>query len=72
MQVVLSSYSVVGISLLVGRPHVSWICWITDLNQIHSRLASWIAKISVCFEKVATKVYFTEGHEVVVPLYVNR
>jgi hypothetical protein len=42
----LSSYSMVRVSLLEDKPHVTWIYWVTGLSHTHSRLSSWIASIS--------------------------
>lgn len=39
IQVVLSSYSMVGTSLLEVRPQFLQMCWVKFLNQIHSWLA---------------------------------
>ena len=33
---VVFSYNVAGRSLLEDKPHDSWMCWVIDLNLIHS------------------------------------
>ena len=71
MQAALSSNICVGISVDNENPQVFWIWWITDLSQMHSRLASWSAMISEWLDDVATKVCFVERHDIVVPLYVK-
>ncbi len=72
IQAALSSYNIVGLSLIVDKPHFSRMCWITDLSHMHSRLASWIAIISEWFEEVATSVCLTDLHEIAVLPHVNR
>ena len=47
----LSSYNVVGASPFKERPHVYWMCWVSDLNHPYSWLASWITIISAWLKK---------------------
>jgi hypothetical protein len=72
IQATLFSYNIVGLSLIVDKPHFSRMCWITDLSHMHSRLASWIAIIFEWFEEVATSVWLTDLHEIAVLPHVNR
>jgi hypothetical protein len=41
------------------------------MNQTHSQLASWIARISTWLDEVAEIVCFTERYEIAVPPLVN-
>ena len=66
MQVALSSYKIVGLSLIDDNPQFSQICCITDLSQTHSWLASWIAIISEWFEEVADNVCLIDLHDMAV------
>ena len=72
MHAALSSCNVVGMSFLEDIPHFSRICWIMNLNQIHFRLASWIAKISTWLKVAAAIVYFVEHQKIAVPPRVNK
>jgi len=67
---VLSSNSTFG-SLLTGNSQVAWMCWVTNLNHTHSRLASWSAMTSAWLEEVTISVCFFECQEIVVPPHVN-
>ena len=49
IQASLSSYIIVGVNFSTTNSHVTCTCWTTDLSQIHTRLASCNAKISVCY-----------------------
>ena len=71
IHVALSSYSTVGLPLIDSSPHSSWMCWIIDLNQTHSRPASYRAINSAWFDDVAVSVCFVDRYEIAVPPYVN-
>ena len=67
----LSSNSTVG-SLLTGNLQVAWMCWVTDLNHTHSRLASWISITSAWLKEVAISVCSCERQEIAVPPHVKH
>ena len=62
----LSSYNNVGLFLIEDNPHDFLMYCIMDLNQTHSRLASYMASISGWFEEVATVVCFTDLQDIAV------
>ena len=68
----LSSYMIVGAIFPKDKPQVSRTCWITDLNQTHSQLASCKAKIYAWLVDVAVIVCFIDCHGIVVPPHVNK
>ena len=62
----LFSYNTVGLFLIEDNPHDFLMCYITVLNQTHSRLASCMASIFEWLEEVATIVCFTDVQDIVV------
>ena len=62
----LSSYNTIGLFLIEDNPHDFLMCYIMDLNQTHSRLASCMASIFEWLEEVATIVCFTDLQDITV------
>ena len=72
MYAVLPSYKIVVFTFPEEKPQVFCTCWIKDLNQMHSRLASCSAKNYASLDEVIAIVCFTDLHEIVVPPHVNK
>ena len=64
IHVALSSYNTVGLFLIENNPHDFLMCYIMDLNQTHSRLASCMTSIYEGLEVVATIVCFTNLQDI--------
>jgi uncharacterized membrane protein len=71
MHAILSSYNIIGLFLIDFRLHSYWMYWIIDLNQTHSRPASYRAINSAWFDDVIVSVCFVGYHEIAVPPYIN-
>ena len=67
----LSSYNTVGLFLIKNNSYDFLMCCIMDLDQTHSRLASFMASISEWLEEVATIVCFNDLQDIAVFPYVN-
>jgi hypothetical protein len=75
MQVVLSSCITIGAYFSESKLHTLWIWCVIFLNQTHSLLASWIAKIFAWLDEVAAIVCFIQHHEIDAPphnKYISR
>lgn len=68
----LSSYNIVGATFFKERSHVYWMCWVINLNQLHSWFSSGMNIISAQPEEVTTTIYFVEHHDIDVPPHVNK